>query len=320
LSGPQRTAVPCIAINLLRSVTTKIDRVDTGSNMSEQSNQVPNPSIDAVIGAEMPETGRTADTSAEDGVLVVEQEVDIEAPKEETKKIRYRAKPKFPMPVPAKVLLLDLDGTLLDTAPDIALAINQMRAAFGFGPLETAVVRNFIGRGIAHLVSQSMKNSVGALGASASKVAVAQFEKQYEACLTQTTRPFPGVFEGLELFREKGFRLACITNKAGRFTLPLLEATGLAAYFELVLSGDSPAEKKPHPLPLQHAAKHFAVNIEEVVLIGDSMHDAAAARAAGCPVFIVSYGYNEGQELRGLDCDAFIDDLPSALKYVRVAA
>ena len=286
--------------------------------MSEQGSQVPNPSVDGPIGAEMPETGRATGTSSDEGVLAVEQEVEVGGRKEEAKKIRYRAKPKFPMPVPAKVLLLDLDGTLLDTAPDIALAINQMRAAFGFGPLETAVVRNFIGRGIAHLVSQSMKNSVGELGASASKVAVTQFEKQYETCLAQTTRPFAGVFEGLELFREKGFKLACVTNKAERFTLPLLEATGLAAYFELVLSGDSLTEKKPHPLPLQHAAKHFGVEIEEVVLIGDSMHDAAAARAAGCPVFIVPYGYNEGQELRGLDCDAFIENLPSALKYVRV--
>ena len=286
--------------------------------MSEQSNQVPNSSIDEPIGAKMPEIARTTDTSAEEVVLVVEQEADAEAPKEEAKKTRYRAKPKFPMPIPAKVLLLDLDGTLLDTAPDIALAINQMRAAFGFAPLETGVVRNYIGRGTAHLVSQSMKNSVGELGASASKVAVAQFEKQYQNCLAQTTRPFAGVFEGLALFREKGFKLACVTNKAERFTLPLLEATGLARHFELVLSGDSLAEKKPHPLPLQHAAKHFGVMIEEVVLIGDSIHDAAAARAAGCPVFIVPYGYNEGQELRGLDCDAFIEDLPSALKYVRV--
>lgn len=288
--------------------------------MSEHISPVPNPSIDEALGAEMPETARSTDTPADEGVLIVERQVGAGVPSEETKKIRYRAKPKFPMPVPAKVLLLDLDGTLLDTAPDIALAINQMRAAFGFGPLESAVVRNFIGRGIVYLVSQSMKNSVGELGASAAKVAVAQFEKQYETCLSQTSRPFPGVFEGLELFREKGFKLACVTNKAERFALPLLEATGLAPYFELVLSGDSLTEKKPHPLPLQHAAKHFSVKIDEVVLIGDSMHDAAAARAAGCPVFIVPYGYNEGQELRGLDCDAFIDDLPSALKYVRVGA
>ena len=268
-----------------------------------------NTSKEGRLGAEVLENDLLAETSVGD----LSAKVDA-------KKVRYRAKPKFPLPIQAKVLLLDLDGTMLDTAGDITTAVNRMRAAFGFGPLDLTLVRNFIGRGTANLVSQSMKNSVGQLGATASKVAIAQFEKQYEACLADVSRAFPGVFEGLELFREKGFRLGCVTNKAERFTLPLMEKTGLAAYFELVLSGESLDEKKPHPLPLQHAADFFEARIDEVIMIGDSMHDAAAARAAGCPVFIVPYGYNEGQELRGLDCDAFIDDLPSALKYVKVGA
>jgi phosphoglycolate phosphatase len=270
-----------------------------------------NTSVDEVIEAEMPEDARLADTlpnTAEAG-----DAKKVRGP------IKYRAKPKFPLPVPTKVFLLDLDGTLLDTAGDIAIAANRMRQAFGFDPLPVEAIRLFIGRGIAHLVSQVMKSAVGELGESSSKVAIAQFEKHYEACLADTSRAFPGVFEGLELFKEKGFKLACVTNKPERFTLPLLEKTQLASYFELVISGDSLAEKKPHPMPLQHAAKHFNVKIEEVVMVGDSMHDAAAARAAGCPVFIVPYGYNEGQELRGLDCDAFIDDLPSALKYAKIA-
>ena len=131
-------------------------------------------------------------------------------------------------------------------------------------------------------------------------------------------RPFPGVVEGLDALREQGFRLGCVTNKAQKFTLPLLEKTGLDRYFELTLSGDSLPEKKPHPLPLQHAAQFFGCNPAELLLIGDSVNDAEAARAAGCPVFIVPYGYNEGQELRGLDCDAFIDDVPSALKFVKL--
>lgn len=267
-------------------------------------------SAGGAFGAKMPEKARPTETLPIDGEALP----DVEA-----KKIRYRAKPKFPMPVPAKVILLDLDGTMLDTAGDIATAANRMREVFGFGPLETATIRNFIGRGIPHLVSLSMKSAVGELGAGATKVAVAQFERQYETCLADTTSVFPGVFEGLTLLQEKGFKLGCVTNKAARFTLPLLEKSGLAAYFELVLSGDSLTEKKPHPLPIQHAAKHFGVKVEEVIFIGDSMHDAAAARAAGCPVFIVPYGYNEGQELRGLDCDAFIDDLPTALKYAKIA-
>lgn len=274
-----------------------------------------NTSTGAAFEEKMPETPRHTDT-----LTIISDATGATGTPDEAKKIRYRAKPKFPLPAPAKVLLLDLDGTLLDTAADIATAANGMRAAFGFAPIAPDVIRHYIGRGMANLVSQCMKNAVGELGAAATKVAISQFEKQYDACLADTSRPFPGVFEGLELFKEKGFKLACVTNKAERFTLPLLEKTGLSGYFELVLSGDTLAEKKPHPLPIQHAAKHFGVKIDEVILIGDSMHDAAAARAAGCPVFIVPYGYNEGQELRGLDCDAFIDDLPGALKYAKMAA
>ncbi len=103
------------------------------------------------------------------------------------------------------------------------------------------------------------------------------------------------------------------------FTLPLLAKTGLADYFDITLSGDSLPEKKPHPLPLEHAARYFGCAQAELLLIGESLNDAEAARAAGSPVFIVPYGYNEGQELRGLDCDAFIDDVPSALKFVKLA-
>jgi phosphoglycolate phosphatase len=301
--------------------------------------KMPNPNKDGQIQAEMAENARQMDTfssgknaaptqaeltaipvaSAEDIAAAAGNPTTVAA-QVEAKKIRYRAKPKFPIPVPAKVLLIDLDGTLVDSAGDIATAANRMRAAFGFGALDIAVIRNFIGRGIAHLVAQSMKGAVGELGATSSKVAVAQFEKQYETCLADTSRAYPGVFEGLELMKEKGFKLGCVTNKAERFALPLLEKTALAPYFSLVICGDTLAEKKPHPLPIEHAARHFQVKLEEVVMIGDSMHDAAAARAAGCPVFIVTYGYNEGQELRGLDCDAFIDDLPTALKYVKVVA
>jgi phosphoglycolate phosphatase len=272
---------------------------------------IENTNIDGHFEVKMLEDDRASDT-LDNGLFAAAEEKKPRAP------IKYRAKPKFPLPVPAKVFLLDLDGTLLDTANDIATAANRMREAFGFGPLEPAVIRNFIGRGIDNLVTLTMKNAVGELGGNSRKVAVAQFEKHYADCLADSSVAYPGVMEGLEIFKEKGFKLACVTNKAERFVAPLLAKTGLLPYFELVIAGDTLREKKPHPLPLQHAAKHFGVKIDEVVMVGDSMHDAAAARAAGCPVFIVPYGYNEGQELRGLDCDAFIDDLPSALKYAKI--
>lgn len=236
------------------------------------------------------------------------------------KKIRLRAKPKFAFPVPLKAVLLDLDGTLLDTVGDIVTAANMMRASLGFAPLAPAVIATFVGKGIPNLVSKTLKDAVGEPGPTALKVAVANFERQYEKCFGDTSKPYPGVIDGLNALKAKGLRLGCVTNKAEKFTLPLLERTGLADYFELTLSGDSLAEKKPHPLPLQHAAEFFDAAPAEVLLIGDSINDAEAARAAGSPVFIVPYGYNEGQELRGLDCDAFIDDVPSALKYVKLAA
>jgi len=234
------------------------------------------------------------------------------------RKPRLRAKPKFVFPLPLKAVLLDLDGTLLDTVGDIATAANMMRASLGFAPLDAALIRTFVGKGIPNLVSKTLKDAVGEVGPTALKVAVANFERQYEKCFGDSSAPFPGVVEGLNALRDKGLRLGCVTNKAEKFTLPLLAKTGLADYFEITLSGDSLPERKPHPLPLIHAAEFFGCAQAEMLLIGDSLNDAEAARAAGSPVFVVPYGYNEGQELRGLDCDAFIDDVPSALKFVKL--
>ena len=259
--------------------------------------------------------GDAAETSVDTGSQA-NSRIDAEVV---AKKPRLRAKPKFSFPVPLKAVLLDLDGTLLDTVGDIATAANMMRASFGFAPLDPALIKTFVGKGIANLVAKTLKDAVGEVGPTALKVAVTNFERQYERCFGDTSIPFPGVIEGLDALRDKGFRLACVTNKAEKFTLPLLEKSGLNRYFEITLSGDSLPEKKPHPLPLQHAAKFFECPTAELLMIGDSMNDAEAARAAGCPVFIVPYGYNEGQELRGLDCDAFIDDVPAALKFVKLA-
>jgi phosphoglycolate phosphatase len=130
---------------------------------------------------------------------------------------------------------------------------------------------------------------------------------------------YDGVSAGLDAMKAAGFRLGCITNKAARYTEPLLKGVGLADYFEIVVSGDSLPEKKPHPMPLLHAAKFFGVPIERVLLIGDSLNDALAARAAGCPIFCVPYGYNHGKPVDELDVDAVIADLPAALKLIERA-
>ena len=265
-------------------------------------------------------------TGADPSGITVENDVDIGSPADApadtaviAKKPKLRAKPKFSFPIPLKAVLLDLDGTLLDTAGDIATAANMMRAALGFVPLDPALIKTYVGKGIANLVAKTLHDAVGEVGPTALKVAVANFERQYDKCFSDTSVPFPGVVDGLNALKDKGFRLGCVTNKAEKFTLPLLEKSGLGSYFEIVVSGDSLPEKKPHPLPLQHAARFFECNTAELLMIGDSVNDAEAARAAGCPVFIVPYGYNEGQELRGLDCDGFIDDVPAALKFVKLS-
>ncbi|MEQ1582918.1 MAG: HAD-IA family hydrolase, partial [Candidatus Nitrotoga sp.] len=128
-----------------------------------------------------------------------------------------------------------------------------------------------------------------------------------------------GVIAGLDAMQAAGFRLGCITNKVKRYTEPLLEGLGLAHYFQIVLSGDSLPEKKPHPLPLLHAAKFFGVPVEQVLLIGDSLNDSVAARAAGCPIVCVPYGYNHGEPVDRLDLDAVIDTLPDVIKLIHKA-
>lgn len=234
------------------------------------------------------------------------------------KKGKPRAKPKYTFPVPITAVVVDLDGTMIDTVGDIATAANRMRASLGFAPLPDDVIKNFVGKGIPNLVSQTLKDVVGEVGATALKVAIGVFERHYEQCATDTFIIYPGVLEGLNALKTAGFRLGCITNKAEKFTLPILEKAGLLDYFEIVVSGDTVAERKPHPLPVLHAAEFFNVAPAQLLMIGDSHNDAKAARAAGSPTFIVTYGYNEGEQLRGLDCDAFLLELPEALKFVKL--
>ena len=225
----------------------------------------------------------------------------------------------FTLPARVKAVVIDLDGTLLDTIGDLAGAANSMRLELGLAPLDPDVIKTFVGKGITNLVSRTLTDGGGNLDQAALNASVAVFERHYALCLTATSRPYPGAEKGLQALRAKGLRLGCITNKAARFTRPLLESAGLAGYFEIVLSGDSLPRKKPDPLPLLHAARFFNVEPRELLLIGDSVNDVQAARAAGCPVFVVPYGYNEGQDIRALDYDVLIAGLDEAAKFVENA-
>lgn len=214
-------------------------------------------------------------------------------------------------------VIIDLDGTLLDTAPDIAAAANAMRADLGLAPLPTAQIVSYVGKGAEVLVHCTLTQS-REQRAEAGLFARAheRFHIRYHETNGREARVYPGVREGLQGMRAKGLRLACVTNKPGAFVAPLLELTGLAGYFEMTLAGDSLPRKKPDPLPMLHVAERFGLAPAQVLAIGDSVNDARAARAAGMPVVAVPYGYNEGQAIESLDVDAIVSGLDEACALI----
>lgn len=207
---------------------------------------------------------------------------------------------------------LDLDGTLLDTIPDLAAAANGMLRDLGRAEYPLAIIATFVGRGIPKLVERCLPDISGATLAAAQTL----FRQHYARENGLRTKPFPGVLEGLNALYAAGLPLVVVTNKAAAFTEPLLAATGLTPFFRFAISGDSLSEKKPHPLPLIKACERLGVAPGENLHIGDSRHDAAAARAAGCPVWLVPYGYNEGKSVHDIDCDAIVTSLDEAAQRI----
>ena len=226
---------------------------------------------------------------------------------------------RYTTPVSVKAIVIDLDGTLLHTAPELAEAANLMLRDINYAPVSQELLASYIGNGISWLVKRALTGDMHATpDAALYDHALPIFEKHYTELLLQS-RVFDGVIEGLDAMKAAGFRLGCITNKVERYTTPLLAGIGLANYFEIVLAGDTLPEKKPHPMPLLYAAKFFDVPVEQLLLIGDSLNDTLAARAAQCPVFCVPYGYNHGEPVETLDLDAVIANLAAALPLIKLA-
>ena len=208
------------------------------------------------------------------------------------------------------MVMIDLDGTLINTAPDLADCVNIMLQRMGRDTWPLDKVSGWIGNGVSRLVKRALTDSMGGEPDSDDyEKAYALFLEAYGENVSAKSRPYDGVVAGLEKLKNMGFRLACVTNKAEAFTLPLLADLELDGYFELVVSGDSLPRKKPDPLPLTHACDFFGITPDQGILIGDSANDVEAAIAAGMPVICVNYGYNQGVDLTTLQTQGVIDSL-----------
>ena len=218
--------------------------------------------------------------------------------------------------------IVDLDGTLVDTLGDFAVALRLMLAEVlpqepAGETLDAAAVGRMVGQGSEHLVKSVLNHVFAQSGrayAAIDSVAIydraqASYQRHYAAINGQHSTLYPGVLEGLDSLQKSGLPLVCLTNKPLAFARSLLRLKQLDRFFCEVFGGDSFERKKPDPLPLRKACEFLGTLPARTLMIGDSSNDARAARAAGCPVLLVTYGYNHGEPVRSVDADGFVDSL-----------
>ncbi|MEO5700567.1 MAG: phosphoglycolate phosphatase [Casimicrobiaceae bacterium] len=231
---------------------------------------------------------------------------------------------RLPCPLSVGGVAIDLDGTLLDTLHDLAAGLNAFLVEWKYPPLPVTTIREYVGKGMDTLVRRALAKVRGstpeAIEADEVARALACYQRHYAAILGQHTLIFDGVREGLARLHAMGLPLAVITNKASRFVRPHLEHAGIADYFRLVICAEDLPTRKPHPGPLVHVAQAFGLAPRHLLMIGDSGNDAEAARAAGCPVLIVPYGYSEGEPVEAIDADGIVPSLLVAAECVRPLA
>ncbi len=209
-----------------------------------------------------------------------------------------------------EMILIDVDGTLVDSVPDLAFCVDEMMTALEMPVHGEAKVREWVGNGVERLTCRAL---IGQLDGEPDE---GLFEKAYPIFLelyadntSKRSELYPGVADGLAYMKDVGYKLGCVTNKAEQFTVPLLRDLGVSDYFEIVISGDTLPKKKPDPLPLLHAAKFFGVEPAKALMLGDSVSDVKAARAAGFQIICMSYGYNHGVDIRDANPDLVIDSM-----------
>lgn len=217
---------------------------------------------------------------------------------------------------PLQAAIIDLDGTLVDTLGDFDEALGAMSASLGLRRVGRDTISRMVGKGSEHLI-RSVLAHLGADGALYEE-AWRAYQDHYLAINGRYSHVYPGAVQGLEILRERGLRLACLTNKPTAFALPLLQAKGLHGFFDVVFGGDAFERKKPDPLPLLKTCEALRSTPAATLMVGDSSNDARAARAAGCPVVLVTYGYNHGEPVRAVDADGFVGSLAElAVGWVR---
>ena len=209
-----------------------------------------------------------------------------------------------------EMILIDVDGTLVDSVPDLAYCVDEMMMALNMPTHGEDKVRNWVGNGVERLTRRAL---VGQLDGDPDE---ALFEKAYPVFLdlyaentSKRSCLYPGVEEGLAYLEKEGYKLGCVTNKASQFTIPLLKDLGAHDHFEIIICGDTLEKKKPDPMPLLHAADFFGVKPENAMMLGDSISDVKASRAAGFQIVCMSYGYNHGDDIRDANPDAVIDSM-----------
>ena len=209
-----------------------------------------------------------------------------------------------------RAVLFDLDGTLVDSAPDIARAVDRTLRVLGRPPAGEDKVRNWVGNGAPRLIKRALTGEMyGEPEAELYERAFDLFFRHYGEDLTSHSVLYPGAAELLAVLRQRGLKLACVTNKPERFARPVLKALGIAEPFEVIVGGDTVDTKKPDPAPMLFTLDRLGVAPEHALMVGDSVIDVEAARNTGTGVVCVPYGYNHGVDVRGFGPDAVIDNL-----------
>lgn len=214
-------------------------------------------------------------------------------------------------------ILIDLDGTLVDSVPDLAYCVDEMMKRLDMPVRGIDAVRNWVGNGVRRLTERALVNAVeGMPETELMDKAYPIFLELYKNNNSQRSKVYDGVLDGLKWMQNNGYRIGCVTNKAESFTVPLLKSKGLFDLFEVIVSGDTCAEKKPHPMPLLHAAKLMGVSPNNALMLGDSKSDVKAARAANFNIFCMTYGYNHGEDIANYNPDVIMDSFMELPNYL----